>query len=239
MKTTLATMCAAACAVLLTGCPAFINPIALVQGAPSYRVVHLSPDAPAVQVCVDGHPGVVRLPFGNTSFYRPFPPANDFTYDLNVLPFPSDCADDGVIEATLQVQPRTDTTIVAFDTLENIRPLVLRDDNSPVTSGFARVRFVHASPDAGSVDIATAAGATLYNDVPFGAIADYTELATGDYVLQVRDPGGTQVLLELPTITLEAGRVYSIFATGFAEDLGVLILVDNTGEVLRFPAPAE
>ena len=72
--------------------------------------------------------------------------------------------------------------------------------------------------------------ATLFDDVSFGETGGYIEVAAGSYDLQVRDETGATIVLALPTITLETGRIYAVFATGFLAgnpDLNVLITTDN------------
>ncbi len=213
---------------ILTGCP-----LMLAQGVPSLRIVHLSPDAPAVQVCVDGEPFVVRLAFEGTSLYRPLPPdKNSDGYAINVLPFPSHCDDAGVIEAQLDFAPRSDTTIVAIDTLANIQPLVLNDDNSAPAAGNARFRLVHASPDAPTVDITLPDGTPVGggNDLSFGDASDYVELGARTVNWQVRTADGATTVLDFAAIDLEPGEIYTFFVTNTLDNLNVIVLADNTGE---------
>ena len=48
----------------------------------------------------------------------------------------------------------------------------------------AKVRVLHASPDAPAVDI-YANGAEILSDVPFGGISAYLEVPAGEYQIQV------------------------------------------------------
>ncbi|GMU24072.1 MAG: hypothetical protein AMXMBFR13_41490 [Phycisphaerae bacterium] len=177
------------------------------------RVVHASPDAPAVDVCANG--GVL---FANA----PFPAGTDYasvpadTYQVRVVPAGAGCASDGVIDAALPLGEGTDTTVVAVNRLASIEPLVLSDDNSAPPTGQARVRFVHASPDAPVVDITLPDGTTLFNDVAFKGNGGYISVPAGTYTLQVRDSTGATVVLELDPLTLSAGRVYTVYAVGLA-----------------------
>jgi hypothetical protein len=205
---------------LLTGCPRMASEA-------DVRVVHASPDAPAVDVCADGSELFEGAEFPAATAYATVPAGS---YDISVIPAGAGCDTAGVIEATLNFASGTDTTVVAINTLDEIEAIVLTDDNSAPDDGLARVRFVHASPDAPTVDITLADGTTLFDDVSFGENGGYIEVDAGTYDLEVRDETGTVTVLELPGVELEDGAVYTIFAIGFLAgdpDLDVLVTIDN------------
>ncbi|MEF8784203.1 MAG: DUF4397 domain-containing protein, partial [Haloarculaceae archaeon] len=97
------------------------------------------------------------------------------------------------------------------------RPLVLEDDNSDVADDTARVRLVHASPDAPAVDVTLeSSGDAIYDGVPFGE-SGYVEVPEGTYTLQVRgDTSGNDgdVVAQFP-IEFAGGTVYTAFAGGY------------------------
>ena len=129
---------------------------------------------------------------------------------------PAGATEPVVIEADLDLQNNTDYTIVALNTLANIEPLVLVDNNSMPAAGKAHVRFVHASPDAPAVDIAVTGGPVLFGNVSFKGVGDYLPVDSGTYDLEARLAGTNTVALSLPGITLEEGTVYTVYAMGFA-----------------------
>jgi hypothetical protein len=83
----------------------------------------------------------------------------------------------------------------------------------------ARIRVIHASPDAGGVDIHAAGTTTpLISNLQYGEVTPYLELAPGTYNLQVRPTGRLDApLYETGNITLEIGAEITAVATGFAE----------------------
>lgn len=191
------------------------------------RVVHASPDAPAVDVCADGAELFTGAAFPAATDYAEVPAA---TYAVAVVAANAGCDSAAVIEADLPLAADSDTTVVALNTLENIEPLVLSDDNSDPMAGMAKVRFVHASPDAPTVDITLADGTTLFDDIAFRGVGDYLQVPGGTYDLQVRDETGAVVVLELPGVEIPTGAVVTVYAIGFAAgepSLDVLISVDN------------
>ena len=191
------------------------------------RVVHASPDAPAVDVCVNGAVAFSNAAFPSATEYASVPAG---TYAVRVVPSGASCDSAGVIDASLPLAKNTDTTVVALNTLSEIEPLVLADDNEAPAGGNAKVRFVHASPDAPTVDITLTDGTTLFDDVSFKENAGYLEVGAGTVTLQVRDESGTSVVLSVGPITLESGKVYTVYAVGFASgspSLEALLTVDN------------
>ncbi len=188
------------------------------------RAVHASPDAPAVDILVNGAPAFVNVPFGAVSDYATLPPGD---YTIQVVP--TGASAPVVIDADVTLAAGNDYTVAATDVLANITPLVLVDDNSAPAAGNAHVRFVHASPDAPAVDIAVAGGPVLFGDYEFGEFSPYTPVPAGTYDLEVRLAGTNTVALPLPDITLEAGTVYSAFAAGLVGDgsLTALLSADN------------
>jgi hypothetical protein len=175
---------------------------------PRVRVVHASPDAPAVDVRVDGATAFSGIGFTNVSHYAALPSG---TYNVQVSP--AGMMDPVVIDADLALAPGTDYSVLAVGTLDAIEPLVLIDDNR-LSGDAARVRFVHASPNAPAVDIALAGGPVLFGNVQFKETGDYIEVSPGTYDLEARLAGSTTVVLEIPAVALEPNAVYTAYAMG-------------------------
>lgn len=191
------------------------------------RVVHASPDAPAVDICANGTAAFTNVAFPGATDYAT---VEEGTYQIRVVPAGSGCAGGGVINAALPLPADTGTTVVAVNKLDSIEPLVLEDDNSTPPAGKSRVRFVHASPDAPTVDITLEDGTTLFDNVAFQEVGDYIEAPAGTIDLQVRDETGTAIVLTLEDVTLEAGSVYTVYAIGLLAGtpaLDALITLDN------------
>jgi hypothetical protein len=180
------------------------------------RVIHASPDAPAVDVVINDvliPPPFENVPFGEITDYVTVPAG---VYNAKVVPTGADSP--VVINADLNLFYNTDYTVIALDTLAGMKisPLVLVDDNSPVSVKQARLRFVHASPDAPPVDVAVVGGPILFSNIEFKGVGDYVLVPEGIYELEVRLAGTDTVALSLPGIALDRGRTYTAVAAGFA-----------------------
>ena len=184
------------------------------------RVLHASPDAPAVDVYVDDAPvsALTNVPFGTISAYLDVPSG-----DHNVKVYATGTTSDPVIDADVTVAVGTAYTIAATDAVASITPQVLVDDPSPDCDS-AQVRVVHFSADAPAVDIAPAGAAAddaVIQDLAYPDASDYVTLPGGTYDLEVRAAGDTAVALELPDVTVEDCMSYSVFAIGSAADPAV------------------
>ncbi|MFG0285228.1 MAG: DUF4397 domain-containing protein [Phycisphaerales bacterium JB039] len=194
------------------------------------RAVHASPDAPAVDIAVDGAKAIFDLGFTQATDYLGLPAA---TYNFQVTP--AGATMPVVIDADVPLAAGATYSIAAVNTLSAIEPLVLVDDNT-IVPGQARVRFVHASPDAPAVDIALTGGGVVFADTAFKGASDYLTLAPGDYDLEVRLAGTSTVVLDLPTLSIGGDTVYTVWAMGFAAP-GASPALDAIVTVDAIPAP--
>lgn len=204
------------------------------------RVVHASPDAPAVDVLVnDTIRAVEGAVYTAVTDYLPLTPA---TYNFKVVPEMGAPAD-AVIDADVPLSQGSEQTIIAVGTLTDpmfpIEPLLLADNNRSVATE-AKVRLVHGSVSAGPVDIYVAAGGTLgvvidpaqeflfvANDVPFKADTGYLALPEGSYDVAITQAGSTAAAIGPLTIDVEAGEVYTAIArdaAGIGLPLDVILM---------------
>jgi hypothetical protein len=94
----------------------------------------------------------------------------------------------------------------------------------------AWVRVVHASPDAPNVDVWLDSSKVL-TDVPFTAVSDYLEVASGDHNVQVVATGTTSPAVIDADVTLEAGKAYTIAAAGPLASIAPVVLTDDLATV--------
>ena len=201
------------------------NPLA---PTPQARVmaIHASPDAPAVDLLVDGAVAGSGLAFPNNTAYLS---VNAGTRNVKVNVAGTSTT---VINANLPVTGGVNYSVFAVDAVASIGALVLTDDLTTPATGKAHVRFVHLSPDAPAVDVAVTSGPVLFADKSFKQYTAFTPVGAGNYNLEVRLAGTSTVVLSLPGITLQAGKIYTVFAKGFvagtgAQALGAQIVVNN------------
>jgi hypothetical protein len=191
-------------------------------------VVHASPDAPGVDLLVDDVKlNTAALNFPSNTGYLELE-AGTRNLKVNVAGTTTT-----VINADVPFTKDMSYSVFAVDSVSVISAIVLTDDLTAPAAGKAHVRFVHLSPDAPAVDVAVASsGDVVFGNKAFKEYTAFTPLDAGAYNLDVRVAGTTTVALVLPTITLEAGKIYTVFAKGFlggsgAQALGAEIIVNK------------
>ncbi|MBK8403441.1 MAG: DUF4397 domain-containing protein [Saprospiraceae bacterium] len=191
-------------------------------------VTHASPNAPGVDLLVDNNKqNSAALNFPNNTGYLQ---VESGTRNIKVNVTGTSTT---VIEANLMLAKDNNYSVFAVDSVSNISAIVLADDLSAPAAGKAHVRFIHLSPNAPAVDVAVASsGAVVFGNKKFTEYTAFTPLDAGTYNLDVRVAGTSTVALVLPAITLEAGKIYTVFAKGFlggsgAQALGAEIIVNK------------
>jgi len=221
-------------ALAFTGCKKEETTTPTVDKA-NVLVVHASPNAPGVDLLVDGTKvNSAALTFPNNTGYLSVN-AGARNFKVNVTGTSTT-----VIDVTPTLTKNVNYTVFAVDSVSRISPLLLVDDLTTPATGKAHVRFVHLSPDAPAVDVSVAgqaAGAGIFTNRSFNktitaAQQAFTPVDAGSYNLEVRVAGTTTVALSLPGVTLTAGKIYTVFAKGFlggtgAQALGAGIIVNN------------
>ena len=212
-------------AALATSCRLNDNPAAPFVKA-RVMAVHASPDAPAVDLLVDGAVAGTGLAYPGNTGYLPVK-SGTRNFKINVSGTSTT-----VINANLPLSPGASYSVFAVDSVSKISALVLTDDLTKPAAGKAHVRFVHLSPNAPAVDVAVTSGPVLFANESFKQYSAFTPVAAGTYNLEVRPAGSGTVVLPLPGITLQAGKIYTVFAKGFlggtgAQALGAQIIVNN------------
>ena len=205
-----------------------VSPVSAQSGSGRVRVMHASPDTPAVDIFVDGAKAVTALAFPASTGYVSLPAGS---HNVKVFVSPSDGSGMPALEANLNVGAGKDYTVLAVGLLSDasLSLLPLEDNNATPAEGKAHVRLIHASPDAPSVDVAVAGTNTLvFSAVPFKGVGAYTPVDTGTYDLEVRAAGTGTVALTINDLALANRTVYTAVAVGLLGDgsLAVVPLVD-------------
>jgi hypothetical protein len=207
------------------------------------RIAHLSPDAPAVDVCLApagtqafGAPvlrslGVPGLSYPQVTAYVALPPAS---YDVRVVHASTgSCATPAIPDTTVAVAADLTATVAAIGDLEPAGAaahdpalrLAVFPDATAVGHGNIALRVVHASPGTAPVDAGVGTGAVflrLFAGIAFGKVAVHPPLANGyletaplsQATLTARLAGTSTDALSIPRVTLEAGSITTVFAVG-------------------------
>eukprot|EP01121_Diplochlamys_sp_Union-15-3_P000134 TRINITY_DN1011_c0_g1_i1.p1 TRINITY_DN1011_c0_g1~~TRINITY_DN1011_c0_g1_i1.p1 ORF type:complete len:214 (+),score=39.63 TRINITY_DN1011_c0_g1_i1:74-715(+) len=191
-----------------------------------YRIAHASPDAPPVDIIVDGEvvQQLTNISFKDVTRYQSIKDGQHrFQFVKTGTTGPS------LIDIREDVNEVRAITISAVGLLAKIEPQIYNDDSRPAAQNRAAVRFIHLIPDAPAVDVAVSNGQVLFRDVTFRTATRYIEVQEGPYNLEVRAAGTSTVVTRFST-RLDSTFVYSIFAEGLLKDEGdisALVVIDE------------
>jgi hypothetical protein len=183
------------------------------------RAVHASSTAPNVDVKIGSTFIAQNLPFGSASSYAR---AKAGSGTVNVYAAGSDS--NAVLSAPVTAVKNSVLTVFALGELSNIKGVVKVEsasDAATPASGQAKLRAVHGAFTAGTVDVyITAPGTKLTGSVTptlsqftFGSVTSYLSVPAGAYQVQITATGTqSPVLINIPSVTLTAGQLYTAIA---------------------------
>lgn len=173
------------------------------------QVLHGSPDAPAVNVLLDGQAALTEFDYKEGSGWVAL---DEGTYSVQV---------DGILpggDATvigpvdLDFERNMTYTIAAVNDVANIEPVVIAQSSEDVSAGNARVLVLHAAAAAPMVDVyVTAPDADLAASAPVGTFSfkeqiGPAEVTAGDYQIRVTAAGDpSAVVFDSGTVNLADG----------------------------------
>jgi len=182
----------------------------MAQAAQSWiRVMHDSPDAPNVDVYVDGNPVFENVAYATTSSYKALASGQ---HRVQVTPV-GKSADDSLIDTTVDLSQNKPYTVLALDKLSAIKEQLLPDTSKGPQSGHARVRIINAAVDLGAVDIYPSGSSSPVLTDQYVGSADYVNIPAGTYTFDVTKAGASEVLVTSQQLKFEPGWVYSLVIT--------------------------
>jgi len=211
---------------------------------PTLRALHASPDAPLVNIWIDGVPALPGVDFNQGSGFVNVGQAGNVTEtgaDVNVQVEAILPGDNVIFSYDLPLEFGTETTVIASGTIEgaDFGPIpVTNTIGEPIAAGNFRAQVVHAAPNAPAVDVYVTAlnGAldTPVNEEPleFGDYTGQLEVEAGPYQIRVVALiDGEPVVYDSGEISLTADADLMIVATEnvFLGDSAVqLMVLDGT-----------
>ena len=207
--------CASAAVLSACGSSSTDNRLAL-------RVIHASPDAPEVNVLIDGAAVLSAVDYKEGSGFLELQRG---TYDIEVEAI-TPAGNVVVIDLPgTELARRTDYSVLAIGEVAGgtLEPLIPANDTTQVSAGQARAQVVHGAPSAPPVVVyVTAPGASLAGVAPLGSFS------FGEDLGPVEVPGGNYQIRVAPaaapgTVVFDSGTV----SLSAGVDL-LIVAVDNT-----------
>ncbi|MGM0845407.1 MAG: DUF4397 domain-containing protein [Bacillota bacterium] len=176
------------------------------------RVLHAVPDAPDVDVYVNGNKILSDVSFKDISGFMPLP-AGSYHIDI----YPAGTSVSTVISKKVTVEAGKIYTLAAVGKGNKLQLLPYVTDPF-VPQGETKVRFIHLSPNAPAVDIAVMKGDVIFPKISFKQATDYLGLTPMTVNLEVRAAGTKNTVLSVPNVSLEPNQSYTIFAVGLLNE---------------------
>jgi len=204
------------------------------HGNPRVRVLHASPGAPVMDVYVDGSPTFPFISFGQISEYTELP-AGVHTVQL----FPAGIMGEGIPLVAMDIGfgAGMDYTVAAAGRPEDMALMVVVDSSDFPGPERARVRLLHASPDAPALDLVIPRRTVLAQNVSFEQVSPWQDTLAGMTNLEVRRSGSEDALVTIPNYTMAGDTLYTFAALGLIEGApGFMIMPLAETVTMRLPS---
>lgn len=179
------------------------------------RVVQLIPEAPKADVYAGDTREFTGINFGTVTPYKAVPEEH-FTISLKPA---GQTTGKSMIEAQEGVESGRRYTVLSLPDRDGAAKIdVISDDAAPPAAGKAKLRVIHAAPEAGSVDV-YATGSNVKKDaiisnVDYGTNGSYREIDPASVSVRVQPRGHEKskqrAALEVQKAQLEAGKLYTL-----------------------------
>jgi len=177
------------------------------------RLIHAIPKGPALDVFADDQKAFDHVTYKEVTAYKELPDKLRLNFAIRSA---GNDKSQPLAENNEMISSGKHYTIVALPDSKGQASLkIVNDDLTPPHSDKAKLRVIHASPDAGKVEVyGRERKEAFFEAVNFQSEAGYKEVDPIMTTLEVRPEGKNNVLLAIPNTTLEAGRIYTIVIAG-------------------------
>jgi hypothetical protein len=179
------------------------------------RIVMASPDAPPVDVLIDGSQVATSLAYTNSTAYLT---VKSGSRQIQVLTVSNSTS---VFDQPVSVTSSANQTLLLTGPVAKMQSLLLTDGtvNTAVTTGQGDVRVVNAAPTMGAADVYIVnAGTSLSGAKPVSSslavnhATAYQLAAIGNYQVFMTQPGTTNVLLTTGPLALTQSQYQTVIA---------------------------
>ncbi len=177
------------------------------------RFAHLAPVTANVDIYVNRKLLLSNVAYGTVSPYFPYRPG---TYAIDIIKTGQSLSSEPLSSESIDLENREAYTysLLNFNDDTSVYSYFYIDDLKAPAAGKAKLKILHASPDAEAVDVVVKGGATLASEINNGENTEYLQLNPGTYVLEVRQIETGKVLYTTPPLNLKAGVIYTAIAEG-------------------------
>lgn len=177
------------------------------------RVLHASPDAPVLDVLIDGLLAFSGISFGSATDYVSL---GEGARRIRA----SESGDPAsIIDVRYTLLDNKQYSFVVADYAANIKAWLVEDEDVSTDVGKFKVRLLHAAPGAGALDIYMGdqdqnlrSAEPQKSNVPFGGITNYFGLNEGEYRTRITPHGARAPLIDTGPVRFFARQIRTIVA---------------------------
>lgn len=197
------------------------------EGSSLVRVFHAAPQAPKVDVYVDGNLAFSDLEFKEFTKYVYLDEGN---HKVDV--YLAGTKENPVISQTVDVPDGEMITVAATGNLNDLSLLAIPDNVSQeMSDSYSTFRIIHLSPDAPAINILEGEE-TLFEDIEFREGTEYIDVEPGKHNVKIALSSDGKVVLPLE-VRLNPNRIYTIYVVGDAANLSTIQSVDGNTYICR------
>jgi hypothetical protein len=184
-----------------------------------YEILNLSPDLMPVNLFIDfNQVNTFGIPFiygVNHGYF--YVPSTDLPYQIRTA-----LVSGGTLISltdTLKSGAKYTLFITGTHGDSTLTHVLTVDTSGLPTIGHGKLRFVNVSPTGISGLDVFANGTKAFSAVLYSKFSNYIELPAGSYDLQINNISSATVLKDLPSVTIQDGRLYTLYAYGYTSRL--------------------
>ena len=205
------------------------------------RVINAAPGTTAFDIFADDQKVFDSVAFKGVTPYQEVP-GQRFTFRLR--PAGQDSAPAAAENSEGLSAGKHYTLVVMPDNNNKTTFYIVNDNLTNPATDTAQLRVIHASPDAGEIDVVDKQeNKKLFSGVNFEKNTNYMDVdPTKKVTLEVRQEGQQQPLLTVPNANFEKGKFYTIVVTGRVKGtpkLQTLTVEDQLGKATAATASPE
>jgi len=182
------------------------------------RFLQASPGAPAVDIYTDGDLAFQNVAYNELTEFLVVGPE-----DMHIQVFAAGEETNPLIDTQLTIPASENITVAIIGTPPDVSLLPIFLSVEPTTTDDGLIRLAHLSPTAPNVNLSIEGGPTLFSDVGYTQVTDFTSITPDSYNLQLRSASDDEVILTAP-LQVMPRQAYTVYAIGIPGELPPLEL---------------
>ena len=185
------------------------------------RFLHAVPEGEEVDVYINDTPFYNDLDFTDFSPYVYVPKGN---YTVNV--YLSDTRENPILSQNIDVGSGQLVTIAISGENEDIKLIPVIEEITAVSGNNSKVRVVHLSPNAPSVNV-LADNQPLFENVKYRDVTDYKVVPSKTYVVRIEEANSNKLMLQ-NQVTVNPSQIYTFYAVGNLPNVSIIQSLDGS-----------